>query len=338
MATCLGDPEHGYYMQKEPFGSHGDFITAPEVSQMFGELVGLWAVATWERIGEPAAFVLAELGPGRGTLMADIIRTAHLRPAFLEAAQVHLVETSPRLREVQKATLSPTGMAVHWHGRVEDIPRGPTVFLANEFFDALPVRQFQWDGAHWNERVVGLDDQGGLTLGLKPVDQRPLGAPLPKGAIIEASPASGAIVATIGERIARDGGAALIIDFGSDAPGTGNTLQAVRQHKYADPLAEPGEADLTAHVDFAALTRAADAAGAECRQVISQGEFLVRMGLVERANVLGRGKTTKTRDAIAAAMERLAGKKAMGELFKVLAISTSGVKLPIFDADNEPSD
>ncbi|MEJ0013549.1 MAG: class I SAM-dependent methyltransferase [Bauldia sp.] len=331
MAMCLADPEYGYYMRREPFGRTGDFITAPEISQIFGELIGLWAIAVWEMMGEPRPFVLAELGPGRGTLMADMLRTAKIKPDFLRAADVHLVEMSPRLREIQKQTLSAAGLGVHWHGSVADLPPGPAIVVANEFFDALPIRQFQWIEKRWTERMVGLSDTGDLAFGLVPVEQRPAGVALPDGAIIEASPAGKAVMITLGERFKRHGGAALIIDYGAAAPGTGSTLQAVRAHKYDDPLAAPGEADVTAHVDFAALARAAVAAGAEARTLMGQGEFLIRLGLVDRANVLGRGKDKKTRDMIAAAIERLAAPKAMGTLFKVLAVSAPGLKLPLFD-------
>jgi NADH dehydrogenase [ubiquinone] 1 alpha subcomplex assembly factor 7 len=331
MAMCLADPEFGYYMRREPFGRAGDFITAPEISQIFGELIGLWAVAVWEMMGGPRRFVLAELGPGRGTLMADMLRTAKIKPDFLKAAEVHLVEMSPRLREIQKQTLGPSQAAIHWHGAIEDISPGPAIFIANEFFDAMPVRQFQWKDNQWTERMVGLTADGGLAFALAPVDQRPAGVALPDGAIIEASPAGKAAMTSIAARLKRDGGAALIVDYGAAQPGTGSTLQAVRDHKYTDPLATPGEADVTAHVDFAALARAAVAAGAVARPLVGQGDFLVRLGLVDRANVLGRGKDAKTRDAIASAIGRLAAPKAMGTLFKVLAISAPGVKLPLFD-------
>ncbi len=331
MAACLADPEHGYYMRGEPFGRAGDFITAPEISQIFGELVGLWTIGAWEMLGSPDPFVLAELGPGRGTLMADLLRTGRVKPSFLKAASVHLVEMSPRLREVQKAALAPSGQAVQWHGRIDDIPRAPTIFVANEFFDAMPVRQFQWQDGAWAERVIGLGEDGALSFGLSPISQRPAEVTLPDGAVVEASPTGKAVMTLIGERIARDGGAALIIDYGSDKPGVGDTLQAVRQHKYESPFAMPGEADVTCHVDFAALARTASEAGIEPRAVMTQGEFLVRLGLVERANVLGRDKDTKTRDGIASAIERLAGPKAMGNLFKVLVVASPGLKLPIFD-------
>ena len=319
--TCRGDP----------FGRAGDFITAPEISQIFGELVGLWTIGVWEMMGSPDPFVLAELGPGRGTLMADMLRTGRVKPSFLKAASVHLVEMSPRLKAVQQAALASSGHAVQWHARIDDIPRAPVIFVANEFFDAMPVRQFQWQDGAWAERVIGLSDDNELAFGLSPVGQRPAGITLPDGAVVEASPTGKAVMTLIGERIARDHGAALIIDYGSDKPGIGDTLQAVRQHKYESPFAMPGQADVTAHVDFATLARTASEAGIEPRPVVTQGEFLVRLGLVERAQVLGRDQDTKTRDGIASAIERLAGPKAMGKLFKVLAVASPGLKLPMFD-------
>ncbi len=331
MAACLADPDHGYYMQSDPFGRAGDFITAPEISQIFGELVGLWTIGVWEMLGSPDPFVLAELGPGRGTLMADMLRTGRVKPSFLKAASVHLVEMSPRLRQVQQQALAATGHAIQWHARIDDIPRAPTIFVANEFFDALPVRQFQWQDGIWAERVIGVTDDDQLTIGLSPVGQRPANIELPDGAIVEASPTGKAVMALIGERLARERGAALVVDYGSDKPGIGDTLQAVRQHQYESPFAMPGEADVTCHVDFSALARTAAEAGLHPRPVMAQGEFLMRLGLVERANVLGRDKDTKTRDGIASAIERLAGPKAMGTLFKVLAVASRGLKLPIFD-------
>jgi SAM-dependent MidA family methyltransferase len=263
--------------------------------------------------------------------MADMLRAAAVKPAFLAAADVHLVEIGPRLREIQRATLAASRVAVQWHARLADVPDGPTIVVANEFFDALPIRQFQWRDGRWSERMVGLAGDGSLMLGLRPVDQRAPQVPLPDGAIVEAGSAREAAAAEIGARIGRSGGAALIVDYGSDRAGTGDTLQAVRAHQYDPPLANPGDADLTAHVDFAALARAATAAGADARPVMRQGEFLLRLGLIQRAEVLGRGKDAKARDAIAAAMDRLAGKIGMGDLFKVLALASPGVKLPAFD-------
>jgi NADH dehydrogenase [ubiquinone] 1 alpha subcomplex assembly factor 7 len=331
MESCLSDPHYGYYMRREVFGRDGDFITAPEVSQMFGELVGLWAVVVWQAMGQPREFVLAELGPGRGTLMADLLRVLRVAPDFTEAVRVHLVETSPRLRAIQEKTLAEAGPAIHWHARIEDLPEGPMIAIANEFFDALPIRQFLWSGGAWAERMIGIDGEGNLAFGLRPVDQRAPAAPFPEGSIIETSPIATSIMTALGTRMADTGGALLAIDYGSAQPGHGDTLQAVRQHKYTDPLAAPGEADLTAHVDFAALTKAATTAGAHPRPVMTQGEFLNRLGLAARVRSLGEGKDPATRQSLEAAAERLAGPKTMGELFKVLAVSAPGLVLPAFD-------
>ena len=341
MAACLSDPEHGYYMRAEPFGRGGDFITAPEVSQMFGELIGAWAVATWEAIGAPPAFRLVELGPGRGTLMADALRAARIRRAFGAAAAVHLVETSPRLRSLQQAALAAAGVAPVWHDHVAEVPGGPLILIANEFFDALPVHQFVLTANGWAERMIGLSADGGLAFGLRPLGALPPSAPpladRERGAsqhptIVEVSPAATAIMATVAARIAQEGGAALVIDYGYEGPAVGDTLQAMRHHAYADPLAEPGEADLTAHVDFTALAEAAREAGAVPWPVLTQGEFLGRLGLAERAAALSRGKDSLTISAVNAAVQRLAGPEAMGTLFKVLGVSRPALALPAFDA------
>ncbi|MCX5495185.1 class I SAM-dependent methyltransferase [Kaistia dalseonensis] len=328
MAACLGDPEHGYYMAREPFGTAGDFITAPEVSQMFGELIGLWAVETWNRMGRPDPFVLAELGPGRGTLMADALRAARAQPAFEAAARIVMVETSPRLRARQQATLAAHDIA--WADRIEDLPDGPVIIIANEFFDALPVRQFLRVGTGWAERMVGVED-GRLIFGLRP-DAHFEGADpnLPDGALVEIASVSAAIMAAIAERLVRFGGALLAIDYGHAGIGTGDTLQAVRAHQFDDPLAHPGEADLTVHVDFGLLARIAAAHGATPAPIWTQGDFLLALGLLERAGRLGAGKDAETQDAIRSAVARLAGPEAMGTLFKVLAVAAPGLALPPF--------
>jgi NADH dehydrogenase [ubiquinone] 1 alpha subcomplex assembly factor 7 len=331
MESCLSDPFYGYYMRREPFGRYGDFVTAPEVTQMFGELIGVWAIVTWEAMGSPREFVLAELGPGRGTLMADIVRTFRVVPGFADAARVHLVETSPRLREIQAATLSSAGMRIEWHARIEDLPARPLLVLANEFFDSLPVRQFRWSADGWSERMVGIDAEGSLAFSYQPVEQRPLAAPLPEGAIIETSPAATAIMKMLSAHIARAGGAVLVVDYGSERPGHGDTFQAVLAHEYADPLTAPGETDLTAHVDFPALAKAAAEARAQPRPLLTQGAFLSRMGLKTRVEALSAGKDEPTREAIQVAADRLAGEKSMGDLFKVLAVGAPGLALPAFD-------
>jgi NADH dehydrogenase [ubiquinone] 1 alpha subcomplex assembly factor 7 len=329
MAACLGDPEHGYYLKREPFGRGGDFITAPEVSQMFGELLGLWAVATWQAMGSPRSLVLAELGPGRGTLMSDALRAGRIRPDFVSAAAVHLVETSSRLRVEQRERLAAAGIHAAWHDDIATLPAGPTIVIANEFFDALPIRQFVMTDNGWAERCVGLSPDEDLTFGLKPgsfVDRR--GKP---GDLVETAEVSAAIVARLSERLVASGGAALIVDYGYDGPAVGDTLQAVRAHRYADPLADPGEADLTAHVDFSSLAAAARAAGALPRRLVTQGDFLRGLGLTDRAARLADGKDPPTQAAISAAVERLAGAGGMGALFKILALSSPGLALPLFD-------
>jgi NADH dehydrogenase [ubiquinone] 1 alpha subcomplex assembly factor 7 len=329
MAHCLGDPEHGYYMTRDPFGAEGDFVTAPEVSQMFGEIVGAWLVHAWRLCGAPPLARLVELGPGRGTLMADILRVASLAPEFREALTVHLVETSPKLRARQAEALA--AHECQWHDNLADVPAGPLLLVANEFFDALPIRQFIRIEGAWRERVVGLDAQGKLGFGVGP-GLLGDGPPALEGAILELGPAADSWVAEIGHRIVEHGGAALVVDYGHAESAPGETLQAVRRHAYADPLAAPGEADLTAHVDFAALARRAVAEGAAVHGPVTQGEFLLGLGLRERAGKLGASADDATREAIRNAVERLAGPGGMGTLFKVLALTRPTIAPPPFPA------
>ncbi|TBW34740.1 class I SAM-dependent methyltransferase [Siculibacillus lacustris] len=335
MALCLGDPEHGYYMAREPFGADGDFVTAPEVSQMFGEVIGAAIVEAWERAGRPAPFRLIELGPGRGTLMADLLRVARRVPAFLAAARLGLVETSPRLRARQAATLAGGPLTPTWYERIEEIPAGPLLVIANEFFDALPIRQFQKADGGWHERVVGLDDDGVLAFGLGPTtlpaERRPVFmAGAPEGAIVEVSPAGVAVMATLAERVVRDGGVILAVDYGYAGPAFGDTFQAIRSHTHVDPLGRPGEADLTAHVDFMALAQAAWRTGAAVQGPIEQGDFLLALGLAERAGRLGADKDAATREALVGQVARLVGPEEMGSLFKVLAVGPPGLAMPGF--------
>ncbi|MDQ4061118.1 MAG: class I SAM-dependent methyltransferase, partial [Pseudomonadota bacterium] len=322
MALCLGHPEHGYYQAREPFGAGGDFVTAPEVSQMFGELLGLWAAETWRRMGSPDPVRLIELGPGRGTLMRDALRAARLLPGFVEAAAVHLVESSRRLAEAQKATLDDVPAAMTWHRSFGEVPEGPTILLANEFFDALPVRQFVRATRGFHERLVGLDAEERLAFGLSPAALPPEAMPeplrrAPEGAVVETSPASMQLMAGIAARVASCGGAALVIDYGHARSAPGDTFQAVRGHAYADPLVEPGFADLTAHVDFEALGRAAREAGAVPLSPVTQGDFLKALGIEHRAERLARTVGPEGADAIASQLRRLVDPAEMGSLFKV---------------------
>ena len=340
MAEALGHPRLGYYMRQDPFGAGGDFTTAPEISQMFGELVGLWCVDTWARLGGPSPFHLVDLGPGRGTLMQDMLRAAAVVPAFAEAATVHLVETSPSLRARQQATLGTLPRAPLWHDRLEDVPEGPMLVVANEFFDALPIRQVQKTPHGWFERLVGLEPDSSEdaprfrfvleafgSSGARLVPQRLRSAP--DGSIVEISPASQAVTRLIGERIAAHPGAALIIDYGyAQGPAVGDTLQALRRHAYAPVLEAPGEADLTAHVDFASLATAAREGGAWSFGPVDQGEWLTRLGIQPRAQALKRGATPKQAADIDSALARLIGAEQMGTLFKVLALASPGLGAP----------
>ncbi len=335
MATCLFDPEHGYYTTREPFGLDGDFTTAPEISQMFGELVAVWLYETWQALGRPMPVTLAEIGPGRGTLMKDMLRTfKRLDPAFMKTAGFAMIETSPRLQDVQKATLSGANVPIAWHGTLATLPHAPLLIVGNELFDAIPIRQFIRQREGWRERMVGLDDEGRLAFfaGAASVDAAllpPGSAAAPQGAIAEVAPARTALMQTIAERVAADGGAGLFIDYGHLEPGLGDTLQAVRAHAFEDVLASPGEADLTAHVDFAALAAVARSQGLTTHSS-TQGDFLLQMGLLERAGLLGAKADEPTRGKISAAVERLAGPRAMGELFKVLAVLPPGADMPGF--------
>lgn len=322
MALCLGHPEHGYYMTRDPFGAAGDFTTAPEISQMFGELLGLWAAAVWEGMGRPAPVRLVEPGPGRGTLMADALRAARLAPGFAEAAELWLVETSPVLRALQSARLPDARCAAAF----AEVPAGPFILLANEFLDALPVRQYVMTAAGWAERMVGLDGER-LAFGLRPAP----GAfgPAPLGAVRERNPGAEAFAAETGRRLAADGGAALLIDYGcAEASETGaDTLQAVRAHRFADPLAAPGAADLTAHVDFAAVAAAARAAGAQVFGPVPQGAFLERLGIGARAAALARARPDRAAE-IDGQRRRLTDPAGMGTLFLAMALTPPGAAPP----------
>lgn len=326
MALCLGHPQHGYYITRDPLGTDGDFTTAPEISQMFGEMVGLALAQTWLDQGCPAPFRLVELGPGRGTLMADALRATQNVPGFHAAADVWLVETSPALRREQARRMP---LTPNWADRLEDVPAGPLFLIANEFFDALPIRQYVMVKGQWRERVVGLKE-GTLVLGAGKA--APNWRAAPEGAIHERAPLSAAIATLIGERITRDGGAALIIDYGYDhtPPQGADTFQALQNHAFVDPLATPGEADLTAHVDLPAL---ANAAPCNATRIVPQGEFLARLGIGARAQNLLQAKPEQAQ-AIADALHRLTDASQMGTLFKAMALYPTGAPLPPGFEDN----
>jgi NADH dehydrogenase [ubiquinone] 1 alpha subcomplex assembly factor 7 len=328
MRICLTHPRFGYYTTRDPIGARGDFITAPEISQMFGELIGLWMAAVWQQMGAPENVRIVELGPGRGTLMVDALRAAKTARDFYTAIVLHLVEISPKLQAEQKQKLEILGEPVLWHASLTDVPSGPAIIIANEFVDALPVHQAvkQKDGG-WYERVVEIAPDGKLKIGVAPNQLPHFEATLPRelrqtpeGSIYEWR--SDQLALELGRR-ARSDCAALIIDYGHVRQGLGETLQAVAGHSYVDPLRRPGEVDLTAHVDFASLAQHADMMGGRAHGPVTQHDFLMRLGIERRAAALKAQAPPDKSAAIERAFKRLTatGPKGMGELFKVLAIA-----------------
>jgi SAM-dependent MidA family methyltransferase len=334
METCLADATAGYYPSRQPIGAAGDFITAPEVSQIFGELLGLWAVAAWQSMGEPRGVLVAELGPGRGTLMADALRAWGRVPDFLATVSVALVETSPVLREAQRVALHGADVPIHWYDDLAHLPQGPLIVIANEFVDALPVRQLLWRDGQWHERSVTIGRDGGFAfcegsaVRNENLQQVAHALQVPDDSILEVRPAAAALIAALAARAATAPLAALIIDYGHAETACGDTLQAVWRHKYADPLSQPGEVDLTAHVDFAALKDSASAHGLTAYGPMPQGEFLLKLGLEARRDRLCETASPEQRQEIDAAVSRLADPQAMGLLFKAIALTSTGLAPP----------
>jgi SAM-dependent MidA family methyltransferase len=327
MAACLHDPDFGYYATRPALGDEGDFVTAPLVSQMFGELIGVWAASAWSLMGEPAPVRLVELGPGDGTLMGDVLRAARHAPGFLDAAEIWLVETSGPLRALQARKL---GGQAHWAAALCEVPAGaPMILVANELLDCLPARQFLRTPIGWAERLVGLGRGGELAFVANPTPAEGLLPDAPVGAVYEQSAAQAALGAEIGARLARDGGAALLIDYGAAEPGFGDTLQALRRHRKVDPLDGPGEADLTVHADFPAVMAAARREGAWA-SLQTQAEFLARMGIGARAEALVRARPDKS-PTIGRQLTRLLAADEMGELFKACCLSAPGFAAPAFE-------
>ncbi len=327
MSACLLHPTHGYYATRDPLGVAGDFTTAPEISQMFGEVTGLCLAQTWLDQGAPSAFVLAEPGPGRGTLMADILRATARVPGFHEALSVHLVEASLPLKAVQARTLS--DWQPLWHHHLDDLPGDrPLYMIANEFFDALPVRQFRRDAVFWAEHMIGVDEGGALQPGWSPPKAVPeLEARLADtadGDVVELSPQTGPMVQAIGRRIADHGGVALVCDYG-DWGTLGDTVQAVRGHERSDILDQPGQSDLSVHVDFEQIARAAPC---KYSRLVTQGVFLERLGITARAEALARGLSGDALKTHIAAHRRLTHPGEMGTLFKVMALYPDGAAPP----------
>lgn len=333
MAEALGHPEHGYYMTRNPFGAEGDFVTAPEVSQMFGELIGAWCADLWMQMGAPDKVHLVELGPGRGTLMSDALRATKSVPGFHAALHLDLIETSPRLRDIQATTLA--GYAPTWHDSVTELPAGPMIVVANELFDALPVHQFQFADNQWHERLIDIAP-GGDDLALV-LDPAPAHRPSLErfhqphdGAIAEICPVGITLAEHFAARFARQPGVALVIDYGHTASGFGDTVQGVRAHKFQPILDAPGTIDLCAHVDFAALVDAVTDADTATWGPVRQQDFLKQLGIEARAAALSAASPPDAPD-IAAALHRLTHPDEMGTLFKVLAFSSAKLHPAGFD-------
>jgi len=337
MRLCLTHPQYGYYVTRDPLGAHGDFVTAPEISQMFGELIGVWMVAVWQQMGSPENVRVVELGPGRGTLMNDALRAAKVVGDFHAALVVHLVEISPKLQQAQEQLLEGLGVPILWHSALAEVPSGPVIIIANEFIDALPVHQAVKRADGWHERVVEIAPSGELAIGIARDPLPHFEATLPRG--LRQAPEgsvyewrSDAVALEIGRRVRTDG-AALIIDYGHAWYGLGETLQAVAGHSFTDPLRAPGEADLTAHVDFAALAQSAQIIGGRIHGPISQRDLLRGLGIDKRAAAL-KTRAPERAAEIDQALARLTatGPRGMGELFKALAIADSKLgKLPGFE-------
>lgn len=356
MELALQHPEHGYYRRHDPLGARGDFITAPEISQMFGELLGLWCVDMWGKLGSPNSFTLCELGPGRGTLLRDVLRAAQTVPAFVEACRIHLLESNADLRAAQAVALA--AQRPQWLDSLDALPAQPTICIANEFFDALPIHQFSHRESGWHENCVGGADG---KLQWVAVPTAPLILPsfprrreshssnvspsgekwnsrlrgndevvldYPPGTTIETSPAAVGIMQTLSQHIAVHGGAILALDYGYDAPSGNPTFQALSRHSFADPLQDPGQADLTAHVDFGALTATARAQATHVWPLRTQGAFLHALGIDRRRDQLSRNATPTQRDALIAAHRRLTDSAQMGTLFKVLCVTSTEFLIP----------
>lgn len=334
MADALGHPHDGYYMSSSPIGGDGDFTTAPEISQLFGELVGLWLVQSWIDMGKPKAFNLVEFGPGRGVLMSDILRAAQLRPAFLKAAVIWLVETSGRLRHEQQRSLRSQAAQPQWADEFSQIAPAPYLIVANEFFDCMPIRQFERTKAGWRERLVGLGADGASLAFVHAAAPPPPEIDLPDadeievGFVVEKSTDAAAIAEEVAAALVEHGGRALIIDYGQIGSGNGDTLQAVRRHQYWPVLASPGKADITAHVDFDAIAHSAVDKGAAAWGPVPQGVFLNRLGLAARIATLSAGKTPAEIETIHRGAHRIAAAEEMGEVFKALCLSSPSLPAP----------
>jgi NADH dehydrogenase [ubiquinone] 1 alpha subcomplex assembly factor 7 len=337
MAMALHDPRDGYYARRQPLGASGDFITAPEISQIFGELIGLWCADLWQRMGRPDPVIFAELGPGRGVLTEDFLRAVSGVPGFLQAIRLHLVEASPLLRAEQQRRLAAADPV--WLADADALPDGPLLLVANEFLDALPIRQLVRGDTHWAERLVALDGAGRLCFAegpetpvltlLVPLERRDA----PPGTIVELCSAAATLAASLAERLSRQSGAALFIDYGYSQDSSGSTLAAIGGHRATEILDAPGTADLSAHADFAAVAAAVRAGGAMVYGPVPQGDFLCALGAELRLAALLRQARPDQRAALETGLRRLIDPAEMGTLFKALAMTSPGLPAPAGFAD-----
>lgn len=334
MAASLFDATHGFYPTRDPLGADGDFITAPEISQMFGEMIGLWCVQSWRDMGRPSPFHLIELGPGRGIMMLDMLRAANVDPAFIRAARVTLIEASPALEAVQGQTLAASPCPISWAGSLAQAPEGPCLIIGNEFLDCLPIRQFIRKREEWHERVVAIDpeDETALIFAVSPTPETledfTIFSDASEGDLVEICPGLAQITDTLAERFTEHAGRALFIDYGPADSEVGDTLQALKAHTKVDPLDEPGEADLTARVDFSALIASAYSNGVLPFGTQTQGTFLTSLGIEARAARLASGVSEDAKAKLARQLHRLTHAEQMGELFKAVCLQSQGLALP----------
>jgi len=334
MSVCLYDDEFGYYRVHDPIGRDGDFITSPEISQTFGEMIGAWLAATWSSVDSPKEKILVELGPGRGTLMKDILRATKNVDGFHDGLEVHLVEVNEKLRDRQRNVLEHEKVEIFWHDSVDDLPAKPIFLVANEFFDALPIVQFTKMKKGWRENIIRLDEEGNLEFGILEKKTKPCKL-VPEefddakvGDFYEMSPYSIEVIEKISEHIKKHDGAALIIDYGYFKNELADTFQSVKAHKYHNPLKTPGEADLTAHVNFPNLQKVAIKKGVNAYANVTQGELLVSLGIGIRAKAIMEKLNGRDKDVFGDAIKKLISVDEMGSLFKCMAIMRQDRDVP----------
>jgi NADH dehydrogenase [ubiquinone] 1 alpha subcomplex assembly factor 7 len=326
MEEALANPQYGYYQKQDPFGKAGDFVTAPEISQIFGEMIGIWVASVWQSMGS-IPIALAELGPGRGTLMQDLLRGTKHIPGFHRNIKVHMVETSPTLQQIQKEKLGFTGVEIKWHKDISSLPDIPTIIIANEFFDALPIHQYIETENGWSEKLVGI--QNDKLAFMLSSDNLELGHDAQIGAVLETSPVTINIVEQLSKHIASYGGAMMVVDYGYAHCGYKDTLQSVKNHQYHDILEDVGNADITAHVDFSSIAETAKKSGINASDVITQNALLLALGIEIRKQALLKNASEKQKDDIISATDRLINPDAMGTLFKAITLYNKNLPLPV---------